>query len=288
MKPAAFDYVSVTSADEAVRALSQHGGDAKVLAGGQSLIPMMKLRLARPAVIVDINRVRALDYLRVADGHIAIGAMRRLYTLEADEIARHCPMVREALRHVGHEATRNRGTLCGSLAHADPAAEMPVIAICLDAEMVATGPAGARTIAARNFFISFFSPALEPDELLTEVRLPVLPAGTGWSFQESSKHHAKFGLVAVTLERDENANVRRARIAMGAVAERPTRAEAAESALEGQPGNDETFRAAAAAAVADLDPPSDIHGSGAFRKKLAQTLVERALAEAWKRAQAAA
>jgi carbon-monoxide dehydrogenase medium subunit len=283
MKPPVFDYYRVSSVEEAVARLSQHGPDAKILAGGQSLIPMMKLRLALPSVLVDINHVDALDYLRVETEHVAIGATRRQYMLDAHEPT--SALIGDALPYIGHEATRHRGTLCGSLAHADPAAELPVIASCLDAEIVAMGPAGARTIAANDFFSSFFATSLEPDEMVTEVRLPLLPAGTGWSFHELSKRHAKFALVAVTLGRDRDASVTRARIAMGAVGERPIRAAAAEAELEGATGDLETFRAAAAAAVAEIDPPSDVHGGGAFRKKVAQVLVERALAQAWRRAQ---
>lgn len=283
MKPPVFDYFRATSVDEALGKLSEHGGDAKVLAGGQSLIPMMKLRLARPAILVDINRIEALDYVRVEDRYIAVGATRRQYLLESANFAEHCPLLCAALQYIGHEATRNRGTLCGSLVHADPTAESPVVACCLDAHMVVTGPSGTRTIAARDFFVSFFTSALESDELLVEVRLPILPKGAGYSFQEFSARHAKFGLVAATIEPDVNGRIARARIAMGAVGEMPIRAENAEASLIGEIGSADLFRAAAAEAVSDLDPPSDVHGKAEFRKKVAQSLVERALGDAWHR-----
>src|SRR4051812_11136780 len=174
MKPPVFDYCTVSSIDEAVLQLSRCGPDARILAGGQSLIPMIKLRLARPSLLIDINRVQSLDYVRVEDECIAIGATRRLCMLESDRLACRCALLRDAVRHVGHEAIRNRGTLSGSFPHAAPGGEMPIAPCCLDGKMVAFGPAGTRTIAAREFFTSFFTPALEPDELLTEVRLPVL------------------------------------------------------------------------------------------------------------------
>jgi aerobic carbon-monoxide dehydrogenase medium subunit len=283
MKPSVFDYHRAASIDEAVSKLFEYGADAKVLAGGQSLIPMMKLRLARPTFIVDINRVEALNYVRFEEDCIAIGATRRQYMLESPDFAERCPLLRDALPYIGHEATRNRGTLCGSLAHADPTAESPVVACCLDAEMLVASASGTRTIAARDFFVSFFTPSLEADELLVEVRLPLLPSRTGHSFLEFSARHAKFGLVAVTLQRGPKGSIAQASIALGAVCERPIRADAAEAALVGEMGGRDVFRAAAVAAVSELDPPSDVHGNGEFRKKVAQSLVERALAEAWQR-----
>lgn len=284
MKPSAFHYVRAIDPAEVCTHLSRGDSDAKVLAGGQSLVPMMKLRLIRPAILVDINEVRCLDYLRTDGDTLSIGALQRFHALEASpDFARYCPLGRSAMPCIGHEATRTRGTLCGSLAHADPAAEMPVIARCLDAELVAAGPNGTRTIAAADFFVSFFTTALEPDELLIEARLPCWRSGTGWAFYELSKRHAKFVLVAATLQRAVHGGVTGARIALGAVGETPVRAAVAETALEGQPASAETFRGIAELAVADIDPPSDVHGSGPFRRKVARVLVERALQTAWER-----
>jgi aerobic carbon-monoxide dehydrogenase medium subunit len=284
MKPPVFEYCRVSHIDEAVYQLSQRGSEAKILAGGQSLIPMMKLRLARPSMLIDINPIKEAAYMHVSDGWMAIGATRRFSTLETAEVEQACPLLRDAIGYVGHEAIRNRGTLCGSISHADPAAEMPVVSCCVNAQMLTTGPTGTRTISASEFFTSFLTTSLNEDELLAEVRVPVLNGNTGWAFQEVSRRHAKFGLVAVTLERDANDRVKRASIAIGGVAERPVRAVEAEAALEGEGGGSGTFRAAAAEATAELDPPSDVHGSGSFRKKVAEVLVERALLDAWQRA----
>jgi carbon-monoxide dehydrogenase medium subunit len=284
VKPPSFEYVRVSDPAEACIHLSRGGGDAKILAGGQSLVPMMKLRLARPSMLIDINGIESLDYLSRDDGVLAIGATHRFHSLETSrDFARFCPLGHAALPYIGHEATRNRGTLCGSLAHADPAAEMPVIASCLDAELIVTGQAGSRTIRAQDFHLSFFTTALEPDELITEVRLPVITDRVGWSFHELSKRHAKFAMVAVTLQDDGAERVTEAQIALGAVGETPIRAKAAELALRGQTAADKTFREAANLAVLGIDPPSDVHGTGEFRKKIVRELVERALVEAWKR-----
>lgn len=283
MKPATFEYYTASTVDDAVSKLSQLGSDAKVIAGGQSLIPMMKMRLVRPTALLDINDVLALDYVRLESQYVSIGAMRRLSTLSHCKTVFPCDLIGEALPHIGHDATRNRGTLCGSIAHADPTAEMPVIACCLKAQIVTLGTNGQRIISAQDFFISFFETSLDATELITEVRLPLLPVGTGWAFHELSKHHAKFALVAVTLGRSKEGSVLNAKIAMGAIGDRPIRAEAAESELEGSPGTAKAFRAAAATAVAELDPKSDVHGTGTYRKKAVQVLVERALNDAWQR-----
>jgi aerobic carbon-monoxide dehydrogenase medium subunit len=284
VKPASFEYVRARDPAEACMHLARGDGDAKILAGGQSLVPMMKLRLARPSVLVDINDIKSLDYLNTADGYLAIGATQRFHSLEASkDFARLCPLGYAALPYVGHEATRNRGTLCGSLAHADPAAEFPVIASCLEAQLIVTGPSGSRAIQARDFHLSFFTTSLESVEMVTEARFPTIDGEVGWSFQELSKRHAKFALVAVTLRKDAAGAVATARIAIGAVAEVPIRATAAERALEGQPASEQTFREAAKLSVADLDPPGDVHGSGVFRKKAAGVLIERALVDAWRR-----
>jgi carbon-monoxide dehydrogenase medium subunit len=283
MKPAAFEYFAVSTVDEAIATLVERGPEARILAGGQSLIPMMKLRILAPTALVDINRVHALDYLKVDGSQIAIGATCRFHAvLQADAISQRCGLLREAARHVVPEAIRHRGTICGSLAHADPVAEMPLIACCLDADIIVRGHAGVRTISARDFFVSLLTTSLQPDELLTEVLIPTLEAGTGWGFREL-KRPGNIALAAVTLRRSAKDRVSGARIALGAVADRPTRALAAEAALVGEPGNQESFRAAAALAIADLDPPADMHGSGHYRKKVAGVLLERALADAWGR-----
>ena len=290
MKPGPFAYHRASTVDEVLNFLTRGGAETKILAGGQSLIPILKLRLARPSALVDINRVPELDYLHASDSGIVIGATTRLHQLESEAIRTACPLLAAAVRHVGHTAIRTRGTVCGSLAHGDPAAELPLVAACLDAQLEATSTRGTRTIAATDFFDSFLSTTLEADELLTRVRFPTLGPEVGWAFGELTKRMGDFAIVsvAVVLERGPAGAVRHPRIGLGAVGDRPLRRLRAERALEGQSANAEIFRAAAEMATADLQPPSDIHGSGAFRRHIARVLLERALDEAWQRARGAA
>jgi carbon-monoxide dehydrogenase medium subunit len=285
MKPPPFDYHRAATVDEALEHLRRGGPEAKILAGGQSLIPMLKLRLARPSALIDINRVPELNYLRAQEDGVVVGATARLHELESASIGAACPMLGAAVRHVAHTAIRTRGTVCGSLAHGDPAAELPLVACCLDAELQATSARGSRTIAARDFFVSFMSTALEADELLTRARFPPLAPGAGWSFRELTKRMGDFAIasVAVVLERGPSGAVHAPRIALGAVADRPLRRLRAEAALAGQPAGAKTFSAAAEMATADLDPPSDVHGSSAFRRTIVRVLLDRALHEAWQR-----
>jgi carbon-monoxide dehydrogenase medium subunit len=286
VKPPAFEYERAQTVAEALSLLGRHGPEAKVLAGGQSLIPVMKLRLARPAALVDINRVRELAYTRVDDRHLAFGALARLSDLETEAVRARCPVLTAAARHIGHPAIRHRGTVCGSLAHADPAGELPVLAVALEAEMGIAGPGGRRSLAARDFFRSYFETAVEPGEILVEARFPAPAPGVGWSFHELARRHGDFALVsaACLVEASRDGKISVARIALGSVADRPVRASEAEALLVGAEAGPARFEAAARAAAAQLDPPSDVHGSGAYRRHLAQVLVERGLAEAWGRA----
>lgn len=289
MKPPPFEYHRVGNGKEAVALLRELGADAKILAGGQSLVPMMKLRLARPAALIDINRARELDYVRVADDRLTFGALARLDALETRPVRQHSPILAEAARHIAHPAIRHRGTVCGSLAHADPAAELPVLALALDAELVALGPRGERTVPARDFFVTYLTTALAADELLVEARFPAPTPATGAAFIELSRRTGDFAIVAAAVMLEGAAGtVRRARIALGAVADRAVRSESAEAALVGQPATPATFEAAARAAAEPLDPPSDVHGSSAYRKHLARVVVRRALIQAWERMEAAA
>jgi len=210
--------------------------------------------------------------------------MARLDTLDGDTVRRQSPMLAEAARHIAHAAIRHRGTVCGSIAHSDPAAELPILALALNAELVAVGPRGARVVSARDFFVTYLTTSLGVDELLVEARFPALPSNAGWAFLELSRRPGDFAIVAVAavLERTGDA-IARARIALGAVADRALRSEAAEAALVGQPGRAETFESAARLAADPLAPPTDVHGSSAYRKHLAQVLVRRALAQAWER-----
>lgn len=289
MKPAVFDYVSPTSLDEAVAALTSPDddiGDVKVLAGGQSLVPLLSLRLAQPGRIVDINGVDSLEEITESAGVLTIGALVRQRTAErSDVVRRACPLMAEAIPLIGHTAIRNRGTVGGSIAHADPAAELPTVAVCLDAELVAQGPGGERTIPAAEFFTGFFTTALAEDEILTAVRIRSAGPGTGAAYEEVARRHGDFAMagVAAAVRLDGDA-VAEARIAISGVGPAPVRASKAEAALAGQAADDRTLAAAADAAVADLNPSSDLHGSAAYRKHIAGVLIRRAVATATARA----
>lgn len=288
MKPAPFEYHRAASVAEAVALLKQHGPETKILAGGQSLLPMMKLRLARPAALVDINRVRELAYVRPEDGGVAFGALARLEELESAAVRERCPILGQVARDIAHAAIRHRGTVCGSLAHADPAAELPVVALALDAELVATGPGGPRTIPARDFFVTYLTTALAEGEILTEARFPALRPGTGWGFVELARRPGDFAIVSAAAVLDvEGGVIRKARLALGAVGDRAVRCPEAEAALAGKAGGRAAFESAAALAAQPLDPPSDVHGSAAYRKHLARVLAARALTQAWQRVDAA-
>ncbi len=288
MKPAPFDYYRATTIDEAVSLLAQHGPEARVLAGGQSLLPMMKLRLARPAALIDINRVSELAYVRPVNGSLAFGALARLETLEGVDVRNRCPLLGEVVADIAHGAIRHRGTVCGSLAHADPAAELPVVALALDAELVARGPAGTRVIPAREFFVTYLTTALAAGEVLVEARFPTPGARVGSAFVELARRPGDFAIVSAAAVLDvADGTIRQARIALGAVADRAVRCPDAEHALTGKAGGRDAFESAAALAAAPLDPPSDVHGSIAYRKHLASVLVRRALTQAWHRATAA-
>jgi carbon-monoxide dehydrogenase medium subunit len=282
VKPAPFDYRRADTAEQAVSLLAEYGTDAKVLAGGQSLIPLLKLRLARPRVLIDLNPVRALSYVREADGGVAFGAMARLASLDSPEVRATCPILGAAAAQIAHAAIRHRGTVCGSLAHADPAAELPVLAVVLDAELRVLGRHGVRSEAAGEFFLAPFTTRVQPSELLVEARFPALAPGTGWSFQEFSRRPGDFALAAaaavVTLTAERT--IATARIALGGVADRAVRDGEAERSLRGKAPGSAAFRDAARMATASLDPPADVHGSSAYRRQLAAVLVERALAEA--------
>jgi aerobic carbon-monoxide dehydrogenase medium subunit len=287
VKPPPFEYHAVSSVDEAVALLAEHGEEAKVLAGGQSLVPLLALRLARPAHLIDINGVDALTSLANGDG-LNVGSLVRQRVAErSDRVAAANPLLVRALGLIGHTAIRNRGTIGGSIAHADPAAELPTVLVALDGEVEARSTRGVRSIPAADFFQGFLTTSLEPDELLTAVRFPAWAAGTGWSFQEFSRRSGDFAIagVAAALRLDRNGMVADARIALSGVGPTPVRASKAEAALAGQQPSDATWAAAAEDATAGLDPPSDIHGSAAYRRHLAAAMTRRALREAHDRAE---
>ncbi len=289
MKPAAFDYVAPRSLDEAVAALARGGPDAKVLAGGQSLVPLLNFRLARPTLLVDLNRVPELAFVESRAGGLVIGAMTRQAAVERDaRITREQPLVAEALGWVGHLAIRSRGTFGGSLAHADPAAELPAVAVCLDAQIAVQGPRGRRTIAAERFFEGYLTTALEPDEILVETWLPPARPNTGQAWLEFARRHGDFALtgaaVSLTLAGERVAD---ARIVLSAVGGKPVRAREAETLLI---GGRVPERAAAAADVVrtSIEPDADVHATREYRTRLAGVLTERAIHVAHERALAGA
>jgi carbon-monoxide dehydrogenase medium subunit len=287
MKPPRFEYAAPRQIDEVVTLLAQHGDRAKVLAGGQSLVPLLNFRLAEPEVLVDVNRVSALAYIRPVDSGVAIGALTRQHTLEREEIVRaRVPIVAEACRLIGHLPIRHRGTIGGSLAHADPASELPAVMLALEAELTARGAAGPRTVPADQFFTGVFTTALEPDELLTEVRVPGLPPRTGSAFVEIARRAGDFALVGIAalVTLDDAGRVTRARLALCGAGPTPVRAREAERALVGERPEARVLDAAAEEIAAATDPPSDIHASAAFRTKLARHVGRQAIELAVRRA----
>jgi len=273
------DYEAPTTVAEAVDLLAEHGDEASVLAGGQSLIPLLALRLARPAVLIDINGVDELAGVLATDGRVAIGAMTREYVAEESQtVADAVPLLAAALPLIGHEAIRSRGTIGGSLAHADPAAELPAVARALNAEFVVRGPSGERVIPAAQWFEGYLTTSRRPDELLVEVRFPTARGGTGVSFTEVARRHGDFAIVGLAASLVLSGGViSDARLAFAGVAEVPVRATAAEELLAGERPSAELFDEAARRATEDLDPPADLHGSSDYRKTVAAAVVRRGL-----------
>ena len=287
MKPAVFEYYDPTTLSEAMALLSRQGEDARVLAGGQSLVPLMNFRLARPAHLVDLNRIAELDFVSVQGGELRIGAMTRQRALErSDEAAAGWPLLREAAEFIGHVQIRNRGTVGGSLAHAYPSAELPVAMVTLGAGLVLQREDGEHTVAADEFFLGTMTTVLEPGELLREVRVPAVPPGSGASFKEVSRRYGDFALAGaaalVTLGRD--GAVASARLTLTGSA--PIRAHAAEGALLGEKPSEALFREAARRAVDGIEQDSDMHATAEYRRRACEALARRALAEAAQRAAA--
>lgn len=284
MKMAPFAYHRPETIDEAVRLLGEHGGEGKVLAGGQSLIPLLAMRLARPAHLVDIGFVHELrSVTEEPDGGLLVGAAVRHIDAETSAVVGdRAPLVAAAMPHIGHRAIRNRGTVCGSLAHADPAAELPAVALALEAEMVVRGPSGGRRVPAADFFAGYLTSALADDELLTAVRFPAWPAGTGWSVQEMSRRHGDFAIVGVAtvLGCDPAGEIQRAALAFFGAGSTPVRVFEAEQALVGRPPSPAVFEEAARLVSERLRPPGDIHASAAYRTHIAGVLTRRSLGNA--------
>jgi aerobic carbon-monoxide dehydrogenase medium subunit len=279
MKLPYVEYEAPTTIAEAVDLLTEHEDEASVLAGGQSLIPLMALRLARPAVLIDINGLSELSLVAVTDGRVAVGAMTREYVAEdSATVGDAVPLLAAALPLIGHEAIRSRGTIGGSLAHADPAAELPAVALALDAEFAVRGRAGERVVPAADWFEGYLATSRRPDELLTEVRFPVAAPGTGVAFLEIARRHGDFAIVglAVSLTLADGV-ISDARLAFAGVSDVPVRVAEAEDLLLGERPSAELFAEAARVATAGLDPPADLNGSSEYRKQVAATLVRRGL-----------
>ncbi len=288
MKPPAFQYYQPHTLDEALQLLSEHG-DAKILAGGQSLIPMMNMRLAHPDVLIDINGLTELTHIKETDQGLAIGALVRHYQLEQHPlIQRKVPLVAEAEHLIGHPAIRSRGTIGGSLSHADPAAELPVLATLFDWELVVSSAAAERTIPAREFFLSYFITALAPDEMVTGVRTPS-HAHAGAHITEYAVRAGDFALAiaAASIVLNASDTIQSARIALGGVADIPWRDPDFEASLQGQSPSPSLWREVGQHIKEAIDPTDDLHASADYRRQLAQTLVEKALAGALERAKLA-
>ena len=260
-------------------------GDAKLLAGGQSLIPLLNFRLARPSRLIDLNRIPELAYVRLRNGGLAIGAMTRDSTIERDARVRDGqPLLDEAIGWVGHSAIRSRGTIGGSLAHADPAAELPAVAVCLDAQLTVASQHRQRIVAAQDFFVGYLTTVLEPNEILVETWFPPVPAATGQAWLEFSRRHGDFALAGVAVSLTlKDGDIEGARIVLSGVGGTPFRAREAETLLVGGP-LDDRVGAAADAVRAAIDPDADIHGSKEYRTHLAAVITERAIRLAHQRA----
>jgi carbon-monoxide dehydrogenase medium subunit len=283
MKLPAFEYACPATLAEAVALLASHDGEAKALAGGQSLMPMMAFRVAQPSLLVDLRKLSDLKGIRISDQGVRLGALARWRDIQDDLrlMAAH-PLLKAAIAHVAHYQIRNRGTVGGSLAHADPAAEMPGIAVTCEAEIAVAGKSGARAIKASDFFLGALTTALKPDEIITEVRLPHWPAGRRFGFQEFARRRGDFAMagIAAFYDTDASGKAQNAHVGVIGVGDRPRRLATAEAVLNGRVVDEATIVKAGEAASAEVEPQDDIHASAAYRRALTGTLVERALQHA--------
>ncbi len=291
MKPAPFRYLRPGTVDDALDLLTEHGPQAKLLAGGQSLIPTMNFRLSQPAVLIDLNRLGELAGIEESRRGLMIGAMTRQRAAERSGAVRdRAPLLSEAMPFISHPQVRNRGTIGGSLAHADPAAELPALMVALDAEFLVRDRDHQRRIAAADFYTGLFATALAPDEMLLSVEVPKTPKRTGWAFEEISRRHGDYALVGVatTITLDRKGRCDGAHIVLLSVGDGPVAASQAVAGLAGEePTADAIRQAAEVTATRDIDPPADIHASAAYRRQLARVLTTRALTRAVARAQGA-
>jgi CO/xanthine dehydrogenase FAD-binding subunit len=281
LKPAPFEYVAPHSVEEALAALRQNIPDGRILAGGQSLMPLLNLRLTKPKILVDLNGISGLDGIRETAGSISIGAMTRQRRVErASLVQERCPILAEAIRHIGHVAIRHRGTIGGSLVHADPAAELPAVALALEAKFEVARDGIDRTIPAEEFFIDYLTTALAPDEILRQIVFPIVRPSSGYALEEVTRRHGDFAIAGVVaiVDVDDVGKIADARVALFGVAPTPARARKVEGALIGREPN--AIPDAAALVEDFLDPPGDIHASSAYRKHAAAVLTARALKRA--------
>ena len=283
MKPAPFDYIAPQDLQEALLTLRDNGPDARMLAGGQSLVPLLNLRLTKPRILVDLNGISGLDTIRETSEGLLIGAMTRQSTVERSSLVQQrCPILAESIRYIGHVAIRHRGTIGGSLVHADPAAELPAVALALDAKFEVVRDGLDRAIPAGEFFIDYLTTALAPDEILRQIVFPEGRPSSGYALEEIARRHGDFAIAGVValVDLDEAGKIADARIALFGVAPMPVRARKVEGALIGQEPNEHAFRDATAFLDDVLDPPGDIHASSAYRTHAAAVLTVRALTRA--------
>ena len=284
MKPGPFEFIAPDTMEGALSALNQHGHDAKLLAGGQSLIPAMNFRMMSPAVLIDLNRIEELDYIEETDsGGLKIGAMTRQRTVErSDLVSARAPLLFETMPHIAHLQIRSRGTIGGSLAHADPAAELPVVALALDAQLHIQGPEGKRTIAADDFFQFLFTTDLAHNEILTGIELPPLPERTGWAFEEFARRKGDYAIagVAAWITVNEAGTCTDARLVYLNLADVPLSGEKARDALIGRAPDEAAFKDAAGEAAGEVRPEGNVHASPEYQRHLAGVLTQRALARA--------
>jgi carbon-monoxide dehydrogenase medium subunit len=281
VKPAPFDYRKPSSVDEAALLLAEHGGDAKILAGGQTLVPMMNFRLAAPVILIDINEIGGLGRIELGPEGLLLGALVRWHEIETDQtIAAANPLLVEAVRHIAHYQIRNRGTWAGSSAHADPAAEFPAVAVACGARFGIQSARGRRTVEAGDFFLGPLTTALEPDEILTEVLFPSWPAGRRWAFEEFSLRRGDFAIIGIVAVVDDVDGAVTCRLTCFGGSEKPARMLAAEAILAAEGLTESAIVSASGAAAAEVDVQADIHASAEYRRALVEVLVERALRKA--------
>jgi len=286
MKPSAFEYFNPQSVQEAIDLLKRYGEEDKIIAGGQSLVPMMNFRLARPEILIDINGIEELDYIKTEGDELVIGALTRERDIEQSPLVlEKWPFLSKAISFIGHSAIRNRGTIGGSLVHADPSAEIPTSLCALDGKIKVAGPSEEKILPPEEFFLTYLTTPMEPSHLQVEVRIPALPQKTGWSFMELSRRSGDFAIVAVgvMLFTEDSGVCREARISMGGVAPTPIRAEEAEALLGGQKITDKLIAAAAREAAQATDTEPDYHASAEYRMDMARVFVRKGLQEAWNR-----